>query len=790
MAHHLSPIHNKLQHMGSLVADFMLSNKQAYPRYQIVNYGKLSTENFQSFFQDLILIIERQQDINAAPARDRDSMLHELAAELKIRRESAEPGFRLATSQSESVIGAQNVNMKALLQKIRELSSALQKQDLREVLGALLQSYQTGPLRQDTSRASKDLRKFRSKSQEILQDAIDAHPTSFLDSCTDTNTGAISRNPPLYSFRQRTEPSRSRYGWTSDDEDETLPEPKTSSTVTSLAAPANARQSPVYSSNFARTLHRSQLQFVDQTAQWPQPPPPPPRQSSTAPRTDEVVMLTRQLEQLQMRLKVLQATNLQRTGQNFQQTGQNFQQTGQNFQQTGQNFQQTDQNFQQTGQNFQQTGQNFQQTGQNFQQTGQNFQQTGRNFQQTGQNLSHFNQNFQTMLTVPAPQLPIFHGDPSKDTLSADTFARRFMTLSGVYGSPQQLEFYLETCLSGNALNWYKFFATTNPQRSVEMTLSALQNQFGSVLTPLQLFRRMEARTQQPAEPLQAYFNEKLRLLAAWNNSVQHADACEFLWDGLLPQLCRDTRHVPRSSVQEFTKECFRIEAENKRIADKAKVSFPSAATLNAIATNQDQSLLTSITELLHCHIDKSTSGNFRNSPHPSRPTSHPPSRSPSRERTASSRPSRRDGYERRSSRDRDDSRRHYEDHRSSRDRDDSRRRYEDRRSSRDRNDSSRRYGDRRSSRDRDDSCRRYEDRRSSRDRNDSSRRYGDRRSSRDRDDSRRRYEDRRSSRDRNGSRHRYEDRSGSRDRNRSRDAERDNAQQPDRRQENQPKNY
>lgn len=259
--------------------------------------------------------------------------------------------------------------------------------------------------------------------------------------------------------------------------------------------------------------------------------------------------------------------------------------------------------------------------------------------------------SFVTLRTAPLPSLPTFSGDKSKDKMGVGEFVHKFASLASMYGAPHQLLIYLETCLQEHALNWYKFYVSTNPLHGVEQILAAMQSQFETPVSSIQRFKIMESRVQGMGEPLQHYFSHKLRLIADWNKYLPDNEVCEFLWDGLSPTICKDTRQVSRSSVQSFTTECIRIEAENKRIAHRSKTSF--SGDITAIErTQEDSSNLELVRDMLHCQIGKSSKQRpypqkykYKKSPYPSknnsrhnsRPTSRQSSRDVSRNGSSSS---------------------------------------------------------------------------------------------------------------------------------------------------------
>ena len=95
--------------------------------------------------------------------------------------------------------------------------------------------------------------------------------------------------------------------------------------------------------------------------------------------------------------------------------------------------------------------------------------------------------NFVTMRTAPLPDLPKFSGHMAKDGRRVEDIADSFTALAGTYAAnaaPNQLLLYRESHLSNYALNWYKFYVTTNPSHRIDKILTALVQQFSSCLSP------------------------------------------------------------------------------------------------------------------------------------------------------------------------------------------------------------------------------------------------------------------------------------------------------------------
>ncbi|KAJ1524474.1 hypothetical protein ONE63_010970 [Megalurothrips usitatus] len=713
-------VHRRLKALGALIRENVTGNKQAFPRFQVVNLDQLDSTNLAKFMQRLVLALRELSEISGLATTERSAAYSWLSIELAKEQAPNEPAFHLAMSSDDSKVGAENINLKAILKRVQSHTTNMDQKDLADVLAELLDAYSEGPLHDDSSPMSREMRRLRTKSQEIIEDAIQSKEKSpdwkkFLDTAANLGAGALStargetsastfRQPPvstaITSLGAR--PKKPLGLSLSDEEDEgesqhrgvysELHVPPVSDTPTTVAlkdppkqqtslplAPVASKYQPDVTTGSVGPIMSAQPQssYATQLFQSPattQPyvplnrpsqllhnrpaglpctplalsqqfPPPgqPALQYATPQPTGELAsQLAPPVSSSGFSFRTPQAT-VQQLPQLPLQLPQLHMQLSQPHQQLSQPHQQLSQPHQQLSQPHQQLSQPHQQLFQPHQQLFQPHQQLSQQRTQPwGQPELHPLQQQVELLTtqlrtvmarladqprapgapqghitsttcmVSAPQLPVYHGDPTRDTLSVVEFAEKFSAMSALYPA-DQLQFYLEDSLKGSALNWYHFITLTYPGIDVMTTLHALCAQFGYTEDPKEKSRRMKARVQRSGENLQDYFAEKLKLIACWKQHATPAEICERLWEGLLPSVCKDTRFVARNNVQIFMHQCFVIEEENKRIAARQRASFQAEPPL---ALN---------------YVDRSSTQNYSNSPYPSRPSSSAGSRDGSR---------------------------------------------------------------------------------------------------------------------------------------------------------------
>ena len=457
--------------MGDLIRDHVTGNKSSYPRYQVVNMGLLSDATLSDFIKDLCYLLQRQSEIAQLSGVERDAALSKLSADLKIRNYDDAPGFLLTMSSSEKVLGAENLSISSISSKISALAAKSRKSDMSELLLDLLSTYDK-QVDQDRSPLTKDLRKLRTRSQEILEDILglpeeEGTETSAIQTSVDSVSKALFQQPDFESTYAKDFVRNSYSENRAETQFQPQPQPQTQVPPRSYQQDETTpqRRAPLPPPPMDRTLYRPPTRKPE-TSFWQVPSSEFTGQNrdaklfSQSPHAEnttrhrELDLLIQQMSMLQTKLAELQQ---------------------------------------------------------------QDFQEPPRRPSPASVQIMH---------TVPAPSLPVFYGDPDKDTMTVSNFCKKFLAVAAMYGPADHMILYLESSLQGNALNWFRYFTYTNPQLDLSSILSALRAQFGSLLSPLQRFRHMEARTQQPQEPMQAYFTDKLRLLAVWNTDINDKDMC------------------------------------------------------------------------------------------------------------------------------------------------------------------------------------------------------------------------------------------------------------------------
>lgn len=149
-----------LQKFQSLFQDFVLPPKREYPRFQVVSLSQLDETNLESFLDQLIHILNVQHDIsNTTNPHDKRRIMLNLQNNLIARGEG--PGFRLAMSKDESVIGSKPVDVKKINKIVAAIAEKLQTSDLRQILSSLLDTYGILNPNDPTFPNLSELRKFK-----------------------------------------------------------------------------------------------------------------------------------------------------------------------------------------------------------------------------------------------------------------------------------------------------------------------------------------------------------------------------------------------------------------------------------------------------------------------------------------------------------------------------------------------------------------------------------------------------------------------------------------------------
>lgn len=710
-----------------LLQDFVLPPKREYPRFQVVNLSELNESNLDSFLDQLITILDVQHQITSSvTAADKRSRLLSLQGDLINRGDG--PGFRLAMSKDDSVLGAQPVDVKKLKRVVAAAAQKLQIADIRQILTSLLETY--GSLEKDTSTLPnlQELRKFREELLLTFNQAAQVHnpvmnPVSSASSTLVSNVttdghytepegdGIIPTPLPISSIAQQSPVSSAPMNLAELSPNflqryENSPETHTS--IASLSKPKdshNSRAGPTWSfppnsgaketSWFVDTeqAQTSGMQWRDQIPKIPDQirrmgykheasqsfqnfQQPQPRQSDmpifsqskfsvSSPQpvwASHVQDPSRRLPTSQfeewltsnMPPRVSQPQMFQQQQPCFQgppifpESSIARQMQFSSFQPTSMGpYQPCFSQAPPQGMQFSTFQPNSMGPNQPpFSQAAPQgmpfppFQPNSMGSYQHQANQNNFHptfSGFSTLHTAPPPPLPIFHGNPQLDTMSVLDFKKKFLAMAPMYGTEGHAVWYLEANLKDTALSWFKCYVSRYPNSDIHSILNALSQQFSSQTTWIEKMKRMAARLQKPGEPLQNYFAEKLRLISQWNPSLNDPETCEFLWDGMQPSLCRDTRAVQRYSLDAFMRECLAIEAENKRFVSREKsTTFSDAVPINLIENQSDPIEL--LRDMLINHIDTkaSTSSNYKKSPYPSKKLFRSPNRSASRQNSAS----------------------------------------------------------------------------------------------------------------------------------------------------------